>query len=68
MDRSRQKELLEYQRTLHWLDANRLVLMQEAHHINNKCPLVCGQMKQDEPFQKISQNTLNRLAYDHNLL
>ncbi len=36
MDRSRQKELLEYQRTLHWLDANRLVVMQEAHHINNK--------------------------------
>jgi hypothetical protein len=34
MDRSRQKELLEYQRTLHWLDANRLVVMQEALHIN----------------------------------
>jgi len=53
MDRSRQKELLEYQRTLHWLDANRLVLMQEAHHIK-RCSLVCGQMKQDELFQKIS--------------
>jgi hypothetical protein len=54
MDRSRQKELLEYQRTLHWLDANRLVLMrQEAHHINKRCPLFCGQMKQDELFQKI---------------
>ena len=53
MDRSRQKELLEYQRTLHWLDANRLVLMQEANHINNS-PLVCGQMKQYELFQRIS--------------
>jgi hypothetical protein len=54
MDRSRQKELREYTRTLHWLDANRLVSMQEAHHINNICPMVCGQMKQAELFQKIS--------------
>jgi hypothetical protein len=68
MDPSRQKELLEYQRTLHWLDANRLVLMQEAHQINNKCSLFCGQMRQDEPFQKVSQNTLQLLDDDHNLL
>jgi len=39
MDRSRQKQLLEYQRTLHWLDANRLVLMQEARHINKQMSL-----------------------------
>jgi hypothetical protein len=38
MDRSRQKELLEYHRTLHWLDANRLRLMQDALWINDKFP------------------------------
>jgi hypothetical protein len=54
MDRSRQKELLEYQRTLHWLDANRLTLVQEALSINKTSRQVCEQMTQDELFQKIS--------------
>jgi hypothetical protein len=36
MDRSRQKELLEYQRTLHHLDANRLAWVQETHCISDK--------------------------------
>jgi len=35
MDRSRRKQLLEHQRTLHWLDASRLLLVQEAHRTND---------------------------------
>jgi hypothetical protein len=68
MDRSTQKELLEYQRTLHWLDANRLRLMQEAYWINDKCPSVWCVNQQDGLFKKIYGNTLQLLDYAHTLI
>jgi len=45
MDRSREKQLLEYHRTLHGLDADCLASMPEAHCIKNKYRRAFEQMK-----------------------
>jgi predicted SnoaL-like aldol condensation-catalyzing enzyme len=58
MDRSRQKELIEYQRTPHWFDANRPPLVQEAHYINGKCPPSDGQIGARRMFGEVSMKIL----------
>ena len=68
MDRSRQERLPEYYRTLHYLDENRLTLVQETHCVHNKpFSTAVGQMKRGESSEKISQNTLQLLDYAHTL-
>jgi hypothetical protein len=54
MDRSRREDTLEYQHTLHRLDANRPTLVQEAHCISTKDRQAFEQMKRQRKLPEKS--------------
>ena len=68
MDRSRQKELQEYYRTLHYLETNRLAMVKKIAASTTKYQLEFEQMEERQNIiKKFHQNALQLLDYYHTL-